>query len=187
MTGRSQVSGHYAGPVTRLLAFAVDTVVVTALFSLGVAGFNLVADLVLGSRTGDNDGNGLLWFVAFAVWTFLYSSISLSVAGRTPGKSLVGLRVVTRSGAPLTPRQAIVRTLTFPVSFAILGLGLLGIVVGREHRALHDAFAGTAVVYDWGDRPAELPTPLSRFLTRRGALADDALQSTPTDPAAGPS
>jgi uncharacterized RDD family membrane protein YckC len=28
------------------------------------------------------------------------------------------------------------------------GLGFVGIVVGREHRALHDVLAGTIVVYD---------------------------------------
>jgi uncharacterized RDD family membrane protein YckC len=162
--------------VTRLIAFAVDAMVVTVLFSLAVAGFNLVADLVVSGRAPSDGENGLIWFIAFAVWAFLYSSISLAIAGRTPGKSLIGLRVVTRTGGPMTPRQAIVRTLTLPVSFAILGLGLLGIVVGKEHRALHDVFAGTAVVYDWGDRPAELPTPLSRFLTRKGALAEDGVE-----------
>jgi hypothetical protein len=54
-----------------------------------------------------------------------------------------------------------------PVSFLLLGLGLVGIVTGREHRALHDVVAGSAVVVDFGDRPAELPGPLSRFLARQ--------------------
>jgi hypothetical protein len=43
-------------------------------------------------------------------------------------------------------------------------------VVQREHRALHDLIAGTAVVYDWGSRTAELPGPLSEFLARRAGV-----------------
>ncbi len=169
---RSQVSGHYAGPVTRLLAFAVDGLIVTAAFSLTVGGIDLVARLVTGNSPISEERSGWMWIAAYASLAFLYSVVSLAIAGRTPGKALVGLRVVDRSGDPLTPRQAVVRTLCLPLSFAILGLGLVGIVIGREHRALHDVLGGTAVVYDWGDRPAELPTPLSRYLVRRGALAE---------------
>jgi hypothetical protein len=68
----------------------------------------------------------------------------------------------------LTGRQAFIRAFTYPLSFAILGIGLLGIVFGRERRAWHDHFAGSAAVYDWGSRTAAMPTPLARFLERRG-------------------
>ena len=178
---RSQVSGHYSGPVTRLLAFATDGLIVTAVFSLTVGGIELVARLVLGTSPVSGERSGWMWFAAYASLAFLYSVVSLAIAGRTPGKALVGLRVVARSGEPVTPRQAVVRTICLPLSFAIFGLGLVGIIIGREHRALHDVLGGTAVVYDWGDRPAELPTPLSRYLVRRGALAE-ASASAPPDP-----
>jgi len=39
---------------------------------------------------------------------------------------------------------------------------VVGIVIGREHRALQDVLAGSAVVYDWDARTARL-----RFLARR--------------------
>ena len=44
---------------------------------------------------------------------------------------------------------------------AVIGLGFVGILVQREHRALHDLIAGTAVVYSWDARSARLG-----FLTR---------------------
>jgi hypothetical protein len=53
----------------------------------------------------------------------------------------------------------------------LLGLGLVGVVIGRERRALHDVFAGSVVVYDWGDRPAELPAPLTRWIADHGTPA----------------
>ena len=48
------------------------------------------------------------------------------------------------------------RALVFPLSFLLFGLGFLGILVAREHRALHDVIAGTAVVYSWDARSARL-------------------------------
>jgi uncharacterized RDD family membrane protein YckC len=56
-----------------------------------------------------------------------------------------------------------VRTLAFPLSFLLLGLGFAGILLGRDRRALHDSIAGTAVVYAWDARAARL-----RFLAREG-------------------
>lgn len=76
--------------------------------------------------------------------------------------AILGLRVVHRSGAVLSPARAISRTLAFPLSFLFLGLGFAGIVFQRERRALHDLIAGSAVVYDWDARAARL-----RFLARR--------------------
>ena len=88
------------------------------------------------------------------------------MAGRTFGKAAVGLRVVRADGLPISARQALIRTLVLPFSFIFLGIGLLMILLQREHRALHDLAAGTAVVTDWGDRTAELSAPLAAFLSR---------------------
>ena len=45
-------------------------------------------------------------------------------------------------------------------------------LVDRERRALHDMLARTAVVYDWGERPAKLPAPLTRYLERKGVALE---------------
>ena len=57
------------------------------------------------------------------------------------------------------------RALVYPLSF-ILWLGLIPIVTGKRRRALHDWAAGSTVVYDWGDRPSELPAPVTDWLRR---------------------
>jgi hypothetical protein len=71
-----------------------------------------------------------------------------------------------------------VRSLTFPLGFLTLGLGFLGILVQREHRALYDLIAGTAVVYAWDARAARL-----RFLARQAEPAG-AAAPTPAKPVA---
>ncbi len=164
----SAVSGHYAGAFTRLAAFAIDWFVLTALYGALVAGAQWFATALLGFELRIGGENRWVWIVGFAVWAYVYMAVGLTITGRTPGKGLLGLKVVTRVGEPIGAGRASLRVLAEPLSFVAFGLGLVGIVIGRERRALHDVIAGTAVVYDWGDRPAELPAPLTRWLEGRG-------------------
>ena len=162
-------TGRYGGPVTRLLSLMLDALVVTTGFTLIVAGLNFLIDLLSnGSLVIDNTG---LWYgVGIVVFAFLYMWLSLGVFGKTLGMTVLGLRVVGHDGSVLQGKRAFVRTITFPISFLAFGIGLLGIVFGRERRAWHDHFAGSAVVYDWGNRSAQMPTPLADWLERRGTL-----------------
>lgn len=166
VTSRLEVTGYYAGAATRAAGAVLDVVIVLGTFTMGVAGLELLARVVVGGSLVDEPA-GPLSVVALGLWAFLYVFAGLAIAGRTPGKGIVGLRVVTTAGLPLSVRRALWRTVAFPLSAVPLGLGFLGIVLQKEHRALHDVVAGTAVVYDWGGRTAELPGPLSEFLARR--------------------
>ena len=167
------MTGHYAGPLGRLTAALVDIATITGLLTLGYAILDTSLQAFLGSSLSQH--SSALWSaVVVGLSTVLYHFVCTAVAGRTVGKGLVGLRVVLRDGSPLTVSRAFVRALAMPVS-AIGGLGYLPIVFHRAHRALHDLVAGTAVVTDWGERPAELPVPLSAFIARR---ADDPADTT---------
>lgn len=166
---RLSVSGHYAGPVTRAASAALDVAIITTSYTLGIAGLSFLIGVFTSRSLSDLNGSGPLAIGALAVWAFAYSFSSHAVAGRTLGKGVVGIRVVSADGSPLSVRQAFVRTLAFPLSALLFGLGFLLILVQREHRALHDLIAGTCSVYDWGERAAEMPGPLSAFLARQSA------------------
>jgi uncharacterized RDD family membrane protein YckC len=162
---RLQVTGHYAGAVSRAAGTALDLAIVLGTFTVGVAALDMLLRFAIGQSLADRSG---AWsVVALVIWAFLYVYVSLAIAGRTVGKGIVGLRVVSSDGSTLSGRRALVRTLAFPLSALIAGLGFAFILFQREHRALHDLIAGTAVVYDWGPRAAELPGPLSEFLARK--------------------
>jgi uncharacterized RDD family membrane protein YckC len=165
--GRELVTGHYAGAVTRFGAFLLDWFLIGTTFGLGVGAVSLITRVITRTEFDLGRARGLVWVLAAVAWAFVYMTVSLAVAGRTPGKAIVGLRVVNRDGSPLAARRALVRVLTFPLSFLVFGFGFVGIVFGNERRALHDVIARTAVVYDWGERRAELPAPLTRWLERR--------------------
>lgn len=162
-------TGRYAGPLTRLLAFIVDSAVVTFGFTLLVAGAVFVIRL-FDPEFAVPAESGIIYVASLVVWAFFYLWISYAVFGKTIGKMILGVRVVSSDGQiVLKGRQPFLRVLTYPLSFIVFGLGLLGIGFDRERQAWHDHFAGTAVVYDWGSRTAGMPTPLADYLTRKGA------------------
>jgi uncharacterized RDD family membrane protein YckC len=170
---------HYAGAVTRFAAYAIDITVASAAFSLGLAAISYGVQVITGHQVHWNRSNIVVAICYFA-WLGIYFAYSWAVGGRTFGMAVLGIRVVHADGTILSPRRALVRTLAFPLSFLLLGLGFLGILVGREHRALHDVIAGSVVIYSWDARAARL-----RFLARQAELtADDAPPAVPAAPSA---
>jgi uncharacterized RDD family membrane protein YckC len=114
------------------------------------------------------------------LWAFLYFFVSYAIAGKTAGMALVGLRVVDRQGAVLTGRQSIIRTIILPFSVSFFAVGCIGILFSPERRALQDAAAGSVIVYDWGDRPAELSAPITRWIAQRAGESVEAVEDGTT-------
>lgn len=149
------VQGHYAGSITRLAAYAIDSVAITVLFVVGVR----VVEYGVATVTGLDfrlSETPVLGAASFAIWALLYYAYPLAVSGRTLGKAVIGLKVVQDDGEPLRWRAAVVRVVVFPLSFLIFGVGLALILLRSDRRALHDLIAGTAVVYAWDARAAQL-------------------------------
>ena len=171
--GRGEVTGHYAGPVSRLSAFVLDSLVIWLAFIMFIFGLdvvlNLVFDVDITTTSWDQTALGVVLFVS---WAFLYFWVGFALAGRTIGMGIVGIGVLTGEGATMSGRNAFIRTLVFPFSFLIFGLGFLGIFISPTRRAMHDAAAGTVVVYDWGDRPAEMNAPLTKWVNQHSEDED---------------
>jgi uncharacterized RDD family membrane protein YckC len=156
---RESFQGRYAGFASRSAAFVADLVVLTGIFMLILAAINFATSILTGESIDFNRGD--TWVViAYFVWGFIYFAHFWGLNGRTAGGALFGLQVLTEDGGDVSGRRAIGRTLVFPLSFLILGLGFLGILLGDRRRALHDVIAGTVVVYSWDARAARL-----RFLS----------------------
>jgi uncharacterized RDD family membrane protein YckC len=137
-----------AGLVTRLLADAVDALVLAAVF-LGVR-FGLAAlgaVLVVSPRFVHALGLGIRW-VASVLLVPAYHVLFWTIAGKTPGKWLLGLRIVTSEGGPIRPGRALLRFVGLTISIAPLLAGVLAIAFNARRRAWHDRIAGTLVVYD---------------------------------------
>jgi uncharacterized RDD family membrane protein YckC len=170
------VSGFYAGPFSRILAFCIDVFVVVATFGMGASLFRYVVQLLTGHEFAKGGASDPWWFIILAVWFFVYMWAGLALAGRTMGKAVVGLRVLSDDGSPLVQHQSFLRVVLLPFNVILLGLGFFLGVVGARRTALHDRLIGTCVVYDWGDRKAEMPAPVTRWLSTgesSGAMAPE--------------
>jgi uncharacterized RDD family membrane protein YckC len=157
---RESLQGHYAGFASRFFSFVVDVIVLTAIFLLVLAAISFAWRILTGNDVAFHRGD--TWVaIGYVVWAFIYFSRSWGANGRTAGMALFGVQVVREDGGDVSERKAALRTLVFPLSFLLLGLGFLGIVFGDRRRALHDVIAGTTVIYCWDARAARL-----RFLSR---------------------
>jgi uncharacterized RDD family membrane protein YckC len=183
-----------AGPGSRFLALAVDTVLqVLALLTLVLL---LVAARVI---SGTGIAAWATWVqaaVVIASFLLMYGYFALFEAlwnGQTPGKRLIGVRVITVSGRPITALDAILRNLLRIVDSipGIYAIGLVAMFVTSRHQRLGDLVAGTVVVQE---QPLErrsapvlsaAPAPvgaarlepreieaMERFLSRRDDLPD---------------
>ena len=161
------MSGRYAGPVSRLGALALDLFLISATFTLLIAGVAYLIDVLFSVSLQPDTSVTWLAGLGLVLYGFFYFWFSQALTGRTISQALVGLKVIRGDGQPLSPGAAAIRTLVMPFSFLFLGIGALMVLVDRRRRALQDVAAGSSVVYDWGDRPAALPAPITRFLDRR--------------------
>jgi uncharacterized RDD family membrane protein YckC len=170
--GRLDLSGRYAGWLTRLVAAIADAWLVATAATLLLAGADFLVRRSIGG-TAEVDLTSPGWIAVIVLAGFGYVFLSLEVAGRTPGQALVGLRVVAWDGDRLGARAAFLRTLLLPLT-TITIIGPLGAVLQRDRRALHDRFTRSAVVHDWSPRPVLVPPSIAASLVRStdGAAAE---------------
>ncbi len=134
-----------AGPFRRAFSYAIDVALLIVLVGAAVLTSLLLS---LGSIGG---GIGLALVAYFAiVWG--YSAFCEAVFnGQTLGKRLVGIRVVSDRGIPITGAQAVLRslvgTIDGPLPFCYL-LGLASMLLTRKFQRLGDLAAGTMVVVE---------------------------------------
>jgi uncharacterized RDD family membrane protein YckC len=153
--------GQYAGSASRFAAYLIDLTASTVLYWVALQFVSFVVQTVTGSPVSWHRNN-IVVLVTYIAWQFLYFGFQWAADGSTWGNALLGVQVVRADGTRLHPWQGWVRSLTFPLGFLTIGLGFLGILVQREHRALYDLIAGTTVVYAWDARAARF-----RYLARQ--------------------
>jgi uncharacterized RDD family membrane protein YckC len=79
---------------------------------------------------------------------FLYLAWAWARSGKTLGKRVLGLTVVTTTGRPLSVLVAVARA----ALYVVFPVGLAWCVVSKERASVQDLLLRTAVVYDWGGR-----------------------------------
>lgn len=122
--------GYELGDVgTRFVAIAIDG------FILG-----LITSLLFGAGGEAGGGIGLVIGVLYN-WYFWTRQ-----DGQTPGKRMMGLRVIKVGGGQLNDVDALIRALGYYVSGMVFGLGYFWALFDDQNRTWHDIMAGTRVV-----------------------------------------
>jgi uncharacterized RDD family membrane protein YckC len=167
----------YAGLVTRGIAFAVDSVIVTVVGLVAAAVVAAIVGVVHAPTEAKVIVASAGGFV-YVVWTVLYFVVFWCTTGQTPGARLMGFRVVSKNGATVRPLWALVRYGGIFVSTVfLLGAGFLPIVFDRRRRGLQDFLARTVTVntpdqqHGWTGATPPIPPRGRRELDQdRGAI-----------------
>jgi len=133
----------YAGFWWRLLAYLIDTTVLTlALFAVA-----LILGFILGAAGIEDSSLETVLGVFGLVAIWLYFALMESAPGQaTLGKRACGLKVTDRDGAPISFARASGRYFAKILSAALLLIGYLMVAFTRRKQGLHDIIAGTLVV-----------------------------------------
>jgi uncharacterized RDD family membrane protein YckC len=155
--------GHYAGFVARLLAFVIDVGILA--ISLGlivwfVAALNGLFRLenFFGNLIGLSTFHNVMTVVVSLAGTLFvigYLLFFWVLTGQTPGKMLMGLRVITLDGHHISLWRAVRRLIGLILAALPLFIGILWVLIDTRWQGLHDKLAGTCVVYSWPARPDE--------------------------------
>jgi uncharacterized RDD family membrane protein YckC len=147
------VSLPIAGPGARALAFVVDWHIRVIL----LLAWYLTAAVLYNGRwsIGAPFEPDTLWFAAVVVppvtiFLLYHVVLELAMRGRTPGKRMAGVRIVTRDGnipgLGATVTRNVFRLIdSFPLVYSV---GLIATMLTRDHVRIGDLAAGTLLVYD---------------------------------------
>jgi uncharacterized RDD family membrane protein YckC len=125
---------HPAGFWVRLVAFAIDLVVI------GIA--QLVLQVIAAARLGDR-ALGAVGFFTF-VFAVAYPTVLHAIAGQTLGKLAMRVRVVALDGGPLPLGASFLRAVVFWAALALtFGIGHIVGGLRKDKRAFHDLVAGS--------------------------------------------
>ncbi|HUG24104.1 RDD family protein [Piscinibacter sp.] len=157
-----------AGVVARFYAFAIDTLIRAALVFIAMAVLSALGRL----------GLGLFLIVYFLLEWFYPVVFELTLAGATPGKRALGLKVVMDTGLPVTPAASLARNLLRAADFmpVAYGFGLAAMLMRSDFKRLGDMAAGTLVVHAraislHGPLPSAEPAAPARPLAPREQAA----------------
>lgn len=165
-----------AGPGGRSYAFIIDfhirVLIAGAWIAAGMLALNSLED-----RASAAAGWIALLTILPGLLTYLlyHPVLEIAMGGRTPGKRIAGLRIVTLEGTTPGAGAIVVRNLFrfvdgLPVLYVV---GLVTAMISRRHQRIGDLAAGTLLVYEQAARAESLES-LPGAGAARGVSAADA-------------
>jgi uncharacterized RDD family membrane protein YckC len=170
-----------AGIGSRGAAALIDSLIqglLSAVFLIALAGGAAVVDALTDqSELGSSILLALAAIVLFVLTMGYYMLFEILWSGQTPGKRILGVRVLRENGYPIRPVDAVIRNVvrvvdSLPFGYAV---GVVTMLLNARARRLGDFAAGTIVVREGGrgtlvtDEPPAVPSAAERGLAASSA------------------
>lgn len=161
----SSLQGHYAGFISRFVAYVIDLVVISLALFIITWTVNTTIDLLnLDSVAAAVAINNIAIYTMTGLAAFLfvagYFVLFWTLAGQTPGKILMGVRVDALDRQHLSRRvtlgRAVLRFVGYILSAIPFFAGFLWILIDDRRQGWHDKIAGTCVIYTWEAQSGDL-------------------------------
>ncbi len=146
---RVSLSLPVAGIGYRCLAYLLDVTLLFLFWVVAYFTFTLLVSDVLGFLQGLSGFAQTLLVVGLFATQWLYWTLAeVLMGGQTPGKRIIGIRVVRVDGSPVGVLESAVRNLVRVVDFlpGLYAAGCLSMLLTHQHRRLGDLLAGTLLV-----------------------------------------
>ena len=155
-----------AGIGSRGAAVLVDTALqlISLIVLMLVSSFAIGFGLTQAGLPITDAGAGALVVGLYVLATFLVTAgyfmlFEILWSGQTPGKRLVGVRVIRENGYPIRPIDAVIRNLVRIVDWLpfTYGVGVLTMLLNKRSKRLGDFASGTIVVREGSRTPGAMP------------------------------
>jgi uncharacterized RDD family membrane protein YckC len=167
-----------AGFLSRLIAFGLDLAFISLINMVLLAGTRLILDFFFVGNFGAFPAiqtfvNTIVasseWLIALfsTIFGFIYFIFFWVISGFTPGKALLGLRVVRTDGRPVNLGRAVLRLIAYLIAALPLFLGFIWILFDNHRQGWHDKIARTYVIYMWDKNSRPLPAGSPEHAARR--------------------
>jgi len=147
-----------AGLWVRMAAYFIDMMVLTSLVMVATTPWSdelaKLAEAAFAQPKAPAPDMAIVarwWLILVAInlpVSFLYFVGFNTLRGATPGKQILGLRILDADGSRLTFGRALIRHCGEWLSKLTFGIGFLLVAFTPKKRALHDLLARTQVVFD---------------------------------------
>jgi uncharacterized RDD family membrane protein YckC len=139
----------------RLTALIIDGVLVGILtFTLGfVVGLLIMLSKVYGE--GQFYPTERLIVVSGILISFFYFAAFWAKSGQTPGKSILGIKVISTDGSQLGWGKAFLRYVGYIINVIVLSIGFVWIAFDKKRQGWHDKIANTYVINSDDTFPTE--------------------------------
>jgi uncharacterized RDD family membrane protein YckC len=147
----------YAGFWRRFIAYMIDGFIISIVFIIltfvAVIAF-FAGTMSGGSKTWIAEINNPALVLSYTLCFWLFSTL-INIAyftyfhgstGRTPGKMLLGLQVVSVDGGRISFGTAFLRSVGYLISSIFFCLGYIWIGFDKKKQGWHDKIAGTVVI-----------------------------------------